>query len=89
MYYKEGIISIYQVIGNRYGKSVQETASIAFLITRIFADGIRFLATAGIVRVITGQLRYFYNNYWCHYDLLFRWRYETILWIDGFQFLFI
>ena len=88
MYYKEGIISIYQVIGNRYGKSVQETASIAFLITRIFADGIRFLATAGIVHVITGwnldisiiiigAITIFYSSVGGM---------KTILWIDGFQF---
>ena len=88
MYYKEGIISIYQVIGNRYGKSVQETASIAFLITRIFADGIRFLATAGIVHVITGwnldisiiiigTITIFYSSVGGM---------KTILWIDGFQF---
>ena len=88
MYYKEGIISIYQVIGQKYGKSVQEVASITFLITRIFADGIRFLATAGIVSVITewpldiailiiGTITIIYSSIG---------GLKTILWVDGFQF---
>ena len=87
MYYKEGIISIYQVIGDRFGKNVQTTASITFLITRIFADGIRFLATAGIVSVITewpldiailiiGTITIIYSSIG---------GLKTILWVDGFQ----
>ena len=88
IYYKEGIISIYQVIGDRYGKAVQETASVTFLITRIFADGIRFLATAGIVSVISGWdldiailiIGAITIGYSSIGGL------KTILWVDGFQF---
>jgi len=88
MYYKKGIISIYQVIGERFGESVQQTASVTFLITRVFADGVRFLATAGIVNAITlwgldtsiliiGIITIFYSSIG---------GLKTILWVDGFQF---
>ena len=88
MYYKEGIISIYQVIGDKFGKTVQTTASITFLITRIFADGIRFLATASIISVITGFsidiailiigiITIIYSSIG---------GLKAILWVDGFQF---
>ena len=88
MYYKEGIISIYQVIGNKFGKIVQKMASMTFLITRLFADGVRFLATAAIVNAITGwgldisiliigAITIFYSSIG---------GLKTILWVDGFQF---
>ena len=53
-YFKSGVMSIYEVIGEKFGTMVQKVASLTFLITRIFADGIRFLATAVIVQVVTG-----------------------------------
>tara|TARA_Y100001970_G_C14247215_1_gene869155 strand:- start:100 stop:1377 length:1278 start_codon:yes stop_codon:yes gene_type:complete len=53
-YFTSGVTSIYQIIGNRFGQNIQKVASIIFLITRVLADGIRFLATAVIVQVITG-----------------------------------
>ena len=88
MYYKEGIISIYQVIGKKFGKSIQKMASITFLLTRLLADGVRFLATAGIVSIITGWeldlsviliaiITIFYSSIGGM---------KTILWVDGFQF---
>ena len=88
MYYKEGIISIYQVIGDKFGKTVQAVASITFLITRIFADGIRFLATASIISVITGFsidiailiIGIITISYSSIGGL------KAILWVDGFQF---
>ena len=53
-YFNSGITSIYQVIGNNYGQNVQKIASGIFLITRVLADGVRFLATSVVVQVITG-----------------------------------
>ena len=53
-YFSSGITSIYQIIGNRFGANIQKVSSLIFLITRVLADGIRFLATAVIVQVITG-----------------------------------
>ena len=53
-YFSTGIISIYEVLGNKFGKNIQKIASAVFLVTRVLADGIRFLATAVVVQVITG-----------------------------------
>ena len=53
-YFKSGVTSIYEVIGNKFGLEIQKVASGVFLITRILADGVRFLATAVVVQVITG-----------------------------------
>ena len=53
-YFEFGVVSIYEVIGRRYGLFFQKVASLIFLLTRILADGVRFLATAVVVQVITG-----------------------------------
>jgi len=53
-YFNSGITSIYEVIGNNFGKNIQKIASGIFLITRVLADGVRFLATSVVVQVITG-----------------------------------
>ncbi len=54
IYFRQGVSSIYEVIGKRFGKPMQKLASIVFLITRILADGVRFLATAVVVEAVTG-----------------------------------
>ena len=46
--------SIYEIIGHKFGPEIQKVASGVFLITRVLADGVRFLATAVVVQVITG-----------------------------------
>ena len=53
-YFKSGVTSIYEIIGQKFGPDLQKVASGIFLITRILADGVRFLATAVVVQVITG-----------------------------------
>ena len=88
IYYKDGIISIYQIIGDKFGPIVQKLASITFLITRFLADGVRFLATSVVLHIITGWnlqvsiliigvITIFYSSIG---------GLKTILWIDGFQF---
>jgi len=54
VYFRQGVSSIYEVIGARFGTSMQKLASIVFLITRILGDGVRFLATGVVVQVVTG-----------------------------------
>ena len=54
LYFKSKIVSIYQVLRERFDYSIQRLASLAFFITRILADSVRFLATAVIIEVITG-----------------------------------
>jgi len=54
VYFRQGVSSIYEVIGSRFGPSMQKLASTIFLVTRILADGVRFLATAVVVQAVTG-----------------------------------
>lgn len=87
-YFKGGISSIYEVLGARFGTNVQKTASGVFLITRILADGIRFLATAVIVQVVTGWSLALavlvIGIVTVIYTLLGGIR--TVVWVDSFQF---
>ena len=53
-YFNNEISSIYEIIGKKFGRAVHKLTSLVFLITRVFADGIRFFATASIIHVITG-----------------------------------
>ena len=87
-YFKGNITSIYEVIGNRFGAPVQKTASGIFLITRLFADGVRFLATAVVVQMVTGW------PIWMAILLIglvttiytLSGGIRTVLWVDSFQF---
>ncbi len=87
-YFKGGITSIYEVLGQRFGKKIQKTASGVFLITRILADGIRFLATAVIVQVVTGWSLpvavLVIGVVTVIYTLMGGIR--TVVWVDSFQF---
>ena len=87
-YFSSDIVSIYEIIGAHYGPSIQKFSSIVFLITRLLADGIRFLLTAILFNVLTGwgivncvlvigfiTLLYSYTG-----------GIKSILWIDSIQF---
>ncbi|MEE9189356.1 MAG: sodium:solute symporter, partial [Candidatus Neomarinimicrobiota bacterium] len=89
IYYRKGVLSIYQILANRYGLLIQKAASFVFLITRVFADGVRFLAVGIIVQIITGWplalaiviigiVTVFYTVYG---------GFRAVAWIDGFQFI--
>ena len=87
-YFSSGVTSIYEVLGNKFGSQIQKVASGVFLVTRILADGIRYLSTAVIVQVVTGwSLPVAVLVIGCVtlvYSLLGGIR--TIVWIDSFQF---
>ena len=87
-YFSSGVTSIYEVLGNKFGPEIQKVASGVFLITRILADGIRYLATAVIVQVVTGWSLpvavLVIGIVTLIYSLLGGIR--TIVWIDSFQF---
>ena len=87
-YFKLGVTSIYEVLGKKFGPEIQKVASAVFLITRILADGIRYLATAVIVQVVTGWSLpvavLVIGGVTLVYSLLGGIR--TIVWIDSFQF---
>lgn len=88
LYFYSGVTSIYEVLGKRFGLKVQKMASGIFMITRVLADGIRFLAVAVIVQIISGwslslsiiiigivTFIYSYSG-----------GIKSIVWIDSFQF---
>jgi len=88
IYFKSGITSIYEVLGAKFGANIQKLASIVFMITRLLADGIRFLAVAVIVQLISGwalstaiiiigTITFIYT---------FSGGIRSIVWIDSIQF---
>ena len=87
-YFSSGITSIYEILGERFNKDIQKIASGIFLLTRILADGIRFLATAVIVQVVTGWSLpvsvIVIGVVTLIYSALGGIR--TIVWVDSFQF---
>jgi len=89
LYFEKDIISIYELVGNRFGAIVQKCASGVFLITRVLADGVRFLATAVIVQVITGWPIWIAVLIIGLVTLIYTlWGgMRAILWIDSIQFL--
>ena len=54
LYFKDGIVSIYEILESSFGPSVQKLASLTFLLTRVLADGVRFAAIAIVIQAITG-----------------------------------
>tara|TARA_Y100001970_G_C14200445_1_gene840798 strand:- start:695 stop:2077 length:1383 start_codon:yes stop_codon:yes gene_type:complete len=54
LYFSNNIVSIYELIGLKFNSTLQKISSLIFLVTRVLADGVRFLATAVIVQVISG-----------------------------------
>lgn len=89
LYFEKGVNSIYEVLGEKFGKSVQKAASAVFLATRILADGIRFLATAVIIQVVMGwsipQAVLVIGVCTLIYSL--SGGLKTIIWVDSFQFI--
>ncbi|SFO83484.1 transporter, SSS family [Amycolatopsis arida] len=51
-YYAGELVSAYGFLGKRFGTSMQGTASVTFLLTRLLADGVRLFATAIPVKVM-------------------------------------
>lgn len=45
-YYKQGVTTVYQLIGNTYGGTAQRCASAMFMLGRIFASGARLFMVA-------------------------------------------
>ena len=88
IYFKTGITSIYEVLGDRFGPKIQKLASSIFMITRVLADGIRFLAVAVIVQLITGWSLSFSILIIGMVTLIYTYSggIRSVVWIDSFQF---
>ena len=88
-YFTGNITSIYEILGTRFGAPVQKTASGIFLITRLFADGVRLLATAVVVQVVTGWPIWVAVLVIGVVTMVYTLSggFRTILWVDSFQFI--
>lgn len=88
-YFGTGVVSIYEVLGERFGSGIQKLSSGVFLVTRILADGIRFLATAVIVQVLTGWSLPFAVLIIGIVTLIYTVSggIRTVVWVDSFQFI--
>jgi Na+/proline symporter len=53
-YYEGDLETAYDFLGRRFGPSLRKTASSVFIVTRVLASGVRLLATAIPVHLITG-----------------------------------
>ena len=89
-YFNGNINSIYEVIGSRFGTIFQKIASATFLITRLFADVVRFLATAVIVQMITNWPIWIAVLIIGCFTMIYTLSggIRTVIWIDSFQFIF-
>lgn len=54
-YFQGELTTAYAFLGQRYGDGMRATASVAFLVTRLLADGVRLFATAIPLKVIADQ----------------------------------
>ena len=54
-YFRGEMFSAYEVLNRRFGGSVRQAASLLFLVTRTFADGLRLYLTAIPVKIVTGM----------------------------------
>lgn len=57
LYYKHGVVSIYEFLGQRFGPKSRTMASATFLITRVLAMGTRLYVSAIIVVLAVEALR--------------------------------
>ncbi|WP_159942908.1 MULTISPECIES: sodium:solute symporter [unclassified Nocardiopsis] len=53
-YFRGGMTTAYTYLGLRFGRAMQGTASVAFLGTRLLADGVRLFAAAIPVKIVLG-----------------------------------
>ncbi len=51
-YFKGELLTVYQLLGQRFGSSVRRLASLLFLVTRSLADGFRLFATGLVLAAL-------------------------------------
>ena len=52
LYMRDGFVSAYQYLRNRFGTGLQVLASITFLVTRLLAEGVRLFASAIPIKLL-------------------------------------
>lgn len=55
-YYRGNLSTAYAFLGDRFGRSMQASASATFLVTRLLADGVRLFATAIPLKLIADSV---------------------------------
>ncbi|MFB9908071.1 sodium:solute symporter [Allokutzneria oryzae] len=55
-YFSGELVTAYAFLGKRFGRGLQGTASVTFLVTRLLADGLRLALTALPVKVVLSSL---------------------------------
>ncbi|MDA1314993.1 MAG: sodium:solute symporter [Acidobacteria bacterium] len=63
-YYAGEMVTAYAFLGQRFGPRMQAAASVAFLFTRLLADGVRLFAAAIPMRVILSGFGYDVSFFW-------------------------
>lgn len=63
-YYRGEMTTAYSYLGLRFGRGMQGTASVAFLFTRLLADGVRLFAAAIPMKVILDGLGVQLSFFW-------------------------
>jgi SSS family transporter len=54
LYHRLGVLSIYQLLAQRFGRSAQRAASLCFIAGRLLASGVRLFIAALAFSVVTG-----------------------------------
>ncbi len=52
LYMRNGFVSAYQYLGQRFGAGLQGVASVTFLVTRLLAEGVRLFASAIPIKLL-------------------------------------
>jgi SSS family transporter len=56
LYVRGDLVSAYQLLGRRFGPSVQGLASLTFLVTRLLGEGVRLFASAIPIKLLLGSI---------------------------------
>jgi SSS family solute:Na+ symporter len=62
-YFRGNLVSAYEYLGKRFGKGLQGTASLTFVVTRLLAEGVRLFAGAIPIKVILAHYN-IHIDYW-------------------------
>jgi len=91
-YYAGEMVTAYAYLGKRFGRGMQGTASVAFLGTRLLADGVRMFACAIPVKVILDGMGMSVSFFWIIVVLslvtvLYTYigGIRAVVWVDVFQ----
>ncbi|MEC3976327.1 sodium:solute symporter [Amycolatopsis sp. H20-H5] len=91
-YFKGNYVSAYEFLGKRFGRGLQGTASVTFVITRLLAEGLRLFAGAIPIKVILDHYG-IHTAYWHIVVLLtgltviyaFVGGIKSVIWVDVIQ----